>query len=113
MNTIHTPGNTPAPLFTPFEWVTRAYQNGPYDLIANVHDLAGGACAIMEMIEQSDTDAGNGDAPLFNGYNRGRLLRMAIAAMHTIELQTSCHLEKMQEDGEEKAQRAAGSGGAR
>lgn len=112
MSTSHIPDDKAVPLLQPFEWVTRAFQTGPYDLVANAHDLAGGACVIMEMIEQSDMDAQNGDAPIFNDYNRGRLFRMAIAAMHTIELQTNSHLEKMQRDGEKKAERATKVGGA-
>jgi hypothetical protein len=96
------------PIFQPFEWVCRSYQNGPYDLISNTRDLSGGACVILEMIEQSDMDVDNGDAPMFNDYHKGRLFRMAMAALRTIELQTAAHLEKMQRDGEKKLEHAAG-----
>lgn len=112
-STTSSPAAAPAELFQPFEWVTRAFRTGEYDLVANAHDLAGGACVIMEMIEQSELNVGHDDAPIFNDHNRGRLLRMAIAAMRTIELETAAHLEKMQERGEQKARHAAGLGGAR
>ena len=95
------------PIFQAFEWVSRPYQNGPYDLISNTRDLAGGACVILEMIEQSDMAVDNGDTPMFNDYHKGRLFRMAVAALHPIELQTAAHLEKMQRDGE-KCEQAAG-----
>lgn len=105
---VTAPVENPVPVFQPFEWVYRAYQNGPYDLISDTRDLAGGACVILEMIEQSDMDVDNDDAPMFNNYHKGRLFRMAVAALRTIELQTAAHLEKMQRDGEKKFEQGAG-----
>lgn len=98
------------PMFEPFEWVARPHQAGPYDLLSNVRDLAAGASVIMAMIEQSDMDRDNDEAPLFNGFNRGRLLRMSIAAMNTIDGQIERHFERMAKEGEKacaKAGRAA------
>jgi hypothetical protein len=98
------------PIFHPFEWVTRKHQVGPYEMIANTRDLVGGACVILEMIEQSDRDTENEDAPIFNDYYKGRLFRMAVAALQTIEMQTAAHLEKMQRDGQKRAEKAVATG---
>lgn len=88
------------PMFKPFEWVAPSHQTGPYDLLSNVRDLAAGASVIMAMIEQSDIDLDNGDAPLFDAFNRGRLLRMSIAAMHAIDGQIEHHFDRMTKEGE-------------
>lgn len=92
--------DTHTPLFEPFEWVARAHQTGPYDLLSDVRDLAAGAGVIMAMIEQSDIDVDNGEAPLFTPFNRGRLLRMSIAAMNTIDVQVERYFDRMSKDGE-------------
>jgi hypothetical protein len=89
-----------APVFERFEWLSRADQKGPYDLLSNVRDLAAGASVIMAMIEQSDMDADNEEAPLFNQVNRGRLLRMSIAAMATVEVEIERHFNRLANDGE-------------
>ncbi len=65
----------------------------------------------MAMIEQSDMDRDNDDAPLFNGFNRGRLLRMSIAAMEVIDNQIERHFERMTKQGE-KAHAQAGRASA-
>ena len=106
---VTAPVEKAAPAFQALEWVSRPYQNGPYDLISNTRDLAGGACVILEMIEQSDMYVDNGDAPMFSDYHRGRLFRMAVAALRTIKLQTADHLEKMQMDGEKIEARKDGA----
>ena len=99
-----------APMFEPFEWVTRSHQTGPYDLLSNVRDLAAGASVIMAMIEQSDMDRDNDEPPLFNEFNRGRLLRMSIAAMNTVDEQIERYFDRITKEGEKacaKARRAA------
>ena len=84
---------SPEPLFLPFAW---DYQDvGLGDTLpahavrasaSTVRDLACGAAVVLEMIERSQIDrCDTDDEPLLSRFHEGALMRLAIAAMRTVE----------------------------
>lgn len=98
----------PAPLFTPFEWVSTADQMGPYDMLSDVRDLAAGTSLVLAMIERSQLSTDAGGAPLLDAGSISRLTRMSIAAMNCIEGRIDEHFDWMNNRG--AAQRKASEG---
>lgn len=85
--------DAPAPLFLPFQWLGKTEQQGPYDLLTDVRDLAAGVTVALQMIERSNMLEQNGDAPLLDLDSGSRLTRMSIAAMRCIEERIDAHFD--------------------
>jgi len=84
---------SPEPLFQPFAW---DYQGVSVEdtlpahavraSASTVRDLACGAAVVLEMIERSQLDRANTDeGPLLSTFHEGALMRLAIAALRTVE----------------------------
>lgn len=92
MTTSQKPAS-PEPLFQPFAWDCQ--EVGFDDTLpahavrasaSTVRDLACGAAVVLEMIERSQIDrCDTDDEPLLSRFHEGALMRLAIAAMRTIE----------------------------
>jgi hypothetical protein len=92
MTTSQKPAS-PEPLFRPFAW---NYQDVGFEdtlpahavlaSASTVRDLACGAAVVLEMIERSQIDrCDTDDEPLLSRLHEGALMRLAIAAMRTVE----------------------------
>lgn len=89
-----------APLFKAFEWVAPQCQAGPYQLLSNVRDLAAGVEVALQMVERSNTQKENGQAPLLDIQSEFYLNRMAIAAMSTITERIEAHFDWLTAKGD-------------
>lgn len=89
--------NNQAPLFRAFEWVgdSAKVDTGRYAMLSNIRDLASGVALALQLIERSDLQQENGDAPLIDDAVARRFTRMSIAVMNVIEGSIDEHFDDM------------------
>jgi len=90
----------PTPTFYKFSWVDRENQRGPYDMMADVHDIAAGVSIALEMVSQAHVAEDTGEAPLVGRDETAKLLRLSIASMNCIEHRLTAYFRHL-DDPEE------------
>lgn len=88
---------TPDPLFQRVDWVAPHSQvdTGSYLMLSNIRDLAAGVALALRLVERSNMQVENGDAPVIGGDDATRFTRMSIAAMNWVEASIDEHFDDM------------------
>jgi len=91
--------NNPESLFKPVEWVSPGDQRdtGRYHMLSTIRDLAAGVSLALRLVERSNMQVDNGDAPILGGNDVARFTRMSIAAMDWVEASIDEHFDEMME----------------
>jgi hypothetical protein len=72
------------PLFKSFEWVALQNQGESYDLLSDARDIAAGVAVALQMVERTNLNNENGDAPLLGLSDTTALTRLSIASMNLL-----------------------------
>lgn len=101
-----------APLLKPFEWVGKSDQadTGRYVMLSNIRDLAAGVALALKVVERSQLQRENGEAPIIDGNDEFRFTRLSIAAMNVIEGYVDDHFDDMADSAAAQRQAAVRSG---
>ena len=98
-----------APLLKPFEWVGKSDQadTGRYVMLSNIRDLASGVALAPQLVERSQLQRENGEAPIIDGNEEFRFTRFSIAAMLVIEGYIDEHFDDMADGAAARRQETA------
>jgi hypothetical protein len=78
--------------FEPFQWVPGEIRNPEVELLGEAKDILSGVSLVLQIIEDSELEAANGDLPLFNENSRSTLQRFAISACNNLQTAIDRHL---------------------
>lgn len=105
------------PLFEPFSWTDHTAMPGAITLpsrrvlsvLSTVRDLSNGAALVVEMVERDliDEESSDDAVALLSSHHQGLLIRMAIAANHTIAREIEALTEFVMAQGERQTQEGA------
>jgi len=100
----------PAPVFKPFVWVAPRLQGAAYDQLADARDIAAGVAIALQMVESTQLEVENGDAPLLGERESSALMRMSIASMNLLRDRIDQQFEYMNKTGQAASATQQGDG---